>query len=118
MARCAGRCDASSNVRVGGRRVAVASELRAIPDVLSYVGTELANQARTLRGVQRACDRDVDGAQPGWVGTSGAALAELLNRWAAAGAGHLARLNDHADGIRFAAAGLGEMEQGNAASLR
>lgn len=96
----------------------MASELRAIPDVLSYVGTELANQARTLRGVQRSCDRDVDGAQPGWVGTSGAALAELLNRWAAAGAGHLARLNDHADGIRFAAAGLGELEQGNAASLR
>ncbi|KQH80258.1 hypothetical protein AO501_28865 [Mycobacterium gordonae] len=95
-----------------------ATELRAFPDMLLYVSIQLNNHARVLHGVQRSCDRDVDGAQPGWVGSSGAALSELLNRWAAAAAGHLARLGEHADGIRSAAAGLGEMEQSNAASLR
>lgn len=96
----------------------MAAELRAIPDVLFYVSTELTNHARVLHGVQRSCDRDVDGAQSGWVGSSGAALSELLNRWAAAGSGHLARLDEHAGGIRSAAVGLAEMEQGNAAALR
>lgn len=96
----------------------MAAELRACPDMLLHVSTELDNHARVLHGVQRSCDRDVDDAQPGWVGSSGAALSELLNRWATAGSGHLARLGEHADGIRSAAVGLGEMEQSNAASLR
>lgn len=96
----------------------MAKELRAIPDVLSHLGTELANHGQALLDVQRSCHRDVDSAQQGWVGASAKALSELSDRWAAASAGHLARLSAHADCMRFAAAGFSEMERSNAASLR
>ncbi|WP_205874547.1 WXG100 family type VII secretion target [Mycobacterium camsae] len=96
----------------------VAAELRAIPDVLAHVGTELTNHGQALEEEQRACHRDADDAQRGWVGASASALAELLNRWALVGDGHHARLAGHADGMRYAAATLREMEQSNAAALR
>lgn len=96
----------------------MAPELRAIPDVLSHVGTELVSHAQALLGVQRSCHRDVDDAQQGWVGTSAAALSDLLHRWAVTGAGHLSRLTEHAEGLRFAAGGFSDMERTNGASLR
>lgn len=96
----------------------MAAELRAVPDVLAHVGTELTNHGQALQEVQRACHRDADGAQRGWVGASASALSELLNLWALTADGHHARLTEHADGMRFAAAGLREMEHSNAAALR
>lgn len=96
----------------------MAPELRAIPDVLSHVGTELVSHAQALLGVQRTCHGEVDDAQRGWVGASAAALSDLLHRWALTGAGQLARLSEHAESLRLAAAGFKGMEQSNAASLR
>ncbi len=96
----------------------MAPELRTIPDVLSYVGTELANHGRALLDVQQTSHRDAEDAQQGWVGSSAKALSELLDRWTVASTGQLARLSEHSDGMRLAAVGFSEMEQSNAASLR
>lgn len=100
------------------KAIAVASELRATPGVLTHVGIQLAHQGQALQAVQWSCLRDADGAQAGWVGASASALTGLLDRWAALGEGHQVRLSEHADGMRFAAAALRAMEQSNAASLR
>ncbi|MDT5136517.1 MAG: hypothetical protein QOD58_779 [Mycobacterium sp.] len=96
----------------------MAQELRAIPDVLSHIGIELANHGQSLLSLQQSCHRDADGAQPGWVGSSAAALSGLLDRWATASYGHLARFGEHASDMRFAAAGFTALDQQNAASLR
>jgi uncharacterized protein YukE len=96
----------------------VAHELRAIPDVLSHIGIELASHGQSLLALQQACHRDADAAQPGWVGTSAAALSGLLDRWATASTGHQARFDEHAGGMRFTAAGFTTLEQHNAAALR
>jgi uncharacterized protein YukE len=96
----------------------VAQELRAIPDVLSHIGIELASHGQSLLALQQACHRDADAAQPGWVGSSAAALSGLLDRWATASSGHQARFGEHASGLRFAAAGFSALEQQNAAALR
>ena len=96
----------------------MAHELRAIPDVLSHVGNELSNHGQSLLALQQSCHRDADGAQPGWVGSSAAALSGLLDRWVTASAGHHAQFGEHANGLRFAAAGFTALEQQNASSLR
>lgn len=96
----------------------MAAELRAIPNVLSQLGTELANHGQTLADLHQSCHRDADGAQPGWVGSSAGALSGLLDRWASTSAAHLARFGDHADGLKAAAVAFLEMDQRNAGHLR
>lgn len=95
----------------------MAAELRANPDVLVQVGTALADHGQALLDLQRACHGDVDGAQPGWVGTSAGALAALLDRWAASSDAHTRRLGEHSVDMHRTAAGFAELEQHNAASL-
>lgn len=95
----------------------MAEELRAQPDMLSHVGTQLANHGETLLAVQRACHGAAADAQSGWVGSSAGALSGLLDRWETASTTHIGRFGDHSCGMHFAAAELTEMEQRNAAAL-
>jgi hypothetical protein len=46
----------------------MAEELRAIPDVLSHVGNELANHGESLLALQQSCHGEAEGGQSGWVG--------------------------------------------------
>lgn len=96
----------------------MASELRAIPDALSQASVELADQGNTLMDLHMSCHRDADDARRGWVGSSAAALAGLLDRWGADTAAQLARFGEHANGLRFAAAGFIEMDHHHAAVLQ
>ena len=95
----------------------MAEELRAQPDMLSHVGSQLANHGETLLAVQRACHGAAADAQSGWVGSSAGALSGLLDRWETASTTHIGRFGDHSCGMHFAAAELTEMEQRNAAAL-
>src|SRR5450755_1638797 len=96
----------------------MAEELRASPDVLWQVGTQLANHGETLLALQRSCHGQADGAQAGWVGSSAGALSGLLDTWATASAAHLGRFGEHSGGMHFTAAESTEMEQHNAGSGR
>ncbi|MDP7705845.1 MULTISPECIES: WXG100 family type VII secretion target [unclassified Mycobacterium] len=96
----------------------MAPNLRAIPDALFRASIELADHGQILLDLQTSCHRDVDDAQRGWVGSSAVALSGLLDRWAAATAGQLARFGEHAGSLRVAAAGFSAMERHNAATLR
>jgi hypothetical protein len=91
--------------------------LRAIPDSLSQLGNELANHGESLLALQQSCHSAADGARSGWVGSSAHALSGLLDQWAMASTMHIGRLGAHSCGMHFAAAGLREMEQSNAAAL-
>jgi hypothetical protein len=93
----------------------MAEELRAIPDVLSRAGNELANHGQSLLALQRSCHGDAESAQRGWVGSSAGALSGLLDRWAVASAAHIGRFGEHSCGMHFAAVGFTEMERRNAA---
>lgn len=95
----------------------MADELRARPDVLSHVGTELANHGEALLAVQRACQGAAEDARSGWVGSSAGALSGLLDRWETASATHIGRFGDHSCGMHFAAVEFTEMEQRTAAAL-
>jgi uncharacterized protein YukE len=95
----------------------MADELRAQPDVLSHVGTQLANHGETLLAVQRACHGAAEDAQSGWVGSSAGALSGLLDRWETASTTHIGRFGEHSCGMHFAAVEFTEMEQRNAAAL-
>jgi uncharacterized protein YukE len=92
-------------------------QLRAIPDSLSRVGNVLAGHGESLLALQQSCQGAAEGAQPGWVGSSAHALSALLDRWAMASTTHIGRFGAHACGMHFAAAGFGQMEQGNAAAV-
>ncbi|OBK23111.1 hypothetical protein A5634_06200 [Mycobacterium asiaticum] len=92
--------------------------MRANPDVLSHLGTELAGHGQSLSELQRSCHRDADDAQAGWVGSSAHALSGLLTLWESASAGHVARFDQHSSGMRVAAAVFTELDQSNAAALR
>lgn len=96
----------------------MSSELRAIPDALSQVGTELAGHGELLADLQRSCHRAADGAQPGWIASSAGALSGLLDQWLRASATHLARFGEHSNGMRAAAAGFAELDRHNAATLQ
>lgn len=93
----------------------MAEELRAIPDVLCHIGNQLTTRGEELLVLQRACHEQAEGARAGWVGRSAPALSALVDSWATVSNTHLARFGEHASGMRFVAAGLTEMEQGNAA---
>ncbi|MEB3980272.1 hypothetical protein OQ968_03230 [Mycobacterium sp. 663a-19] len=95
----------------------MAEELRAQPDVLSHVGTQLANHGETLLAVQQACLGAAADAQSGWVGSSAGALSGLLDGWETAGTTHIGRFGEHSCGMHFAAVELTEMEQRTAAAL-
>ena len=69
----------------------MADELRAQPDALSHVGTQLANHGETLLAVQQACRGAAEDAQSGWVGSSAGALSGLLDRWETASTTHIGR---------------------------
>ncbi|AWV47159.1 hypothetical protein DIJ64_00890 [Mycobacterium leprae] len=58
----------------------MAEELWAIPDVLCYAGNELAKHGDLLPVSQRACRREAENAQLGWVGSSTVALSVLLGQ--------------------------------------
>ncbi|MCV7196382.1 hypothetical protein [Mycobacterium angelicum] len=96
----------------------MAVELRAFSDALCDMGNRLAGHGESLLALQRSCQDAAEGAQSGWVGSSAGALTGLLDRWATASAAHVGRFGEHSCGMHFAAAGLTEMEQTNAASLR
>jgi uncharacterized protein YukE len=92
-------------------------QLRATPDSLTRIGNELADHGESLLALQRSCHGAAEGAQPGWVGSSGAALSGLLDRWAMTSTAHVARFGEHSCGMHFAAAGFRQMEQRNTAAL-
>jgi len=96
----------------------MAVELRAYSDALCDMGNRLADHGESLLALQRASHDDATGAHSGWVGSSANALTELLDRWATVSGAHVGRFGEHSCGMHFAAAGLTEMEQTNAASLR
>lgn len=96
----------------------MAVELRAFSDALCDMGNRLAGHGEALLDLQRSCQNAAEGARSGWVGSSAGALSGLLDRWATASAAHVGRFGEHSCGMHFAAAGLTEMEQTNAASLR
>lgn len=95
----------------------MAEELRAHPDVLSHVGTQLANHGETLLAVQQACHGAAAEAQSGWVGSSAGALSGLLDAWETASTTHIGRFGEHSCGMHFAAVRFAEMEQRHAAAL-
>ena len=95
----------------------MAEELRAIPDVLSHVGNELANHGESLLALQQSCHGEAEGAQSGWVGASAGALSGLLARWATASTTHIGRFGEHSSRMHFAAVEFTEMERRNAAAL-
>jgi uncharacterized protein YukE len=95
----------------------MAEELRAQPDVLSHVGTQLANHGETLLAVQQACHGVAEDAQSGWVGSSAGALLGLLDRWETSSTTHIGRFGEHSCGMHFAAVEFTEMEQRNAEAL-
>jgi uncharacterized protein YukE len=94
----------------------MAEELRAIPDVLSHMGNQLANHGETLLALQQSCHGQADGAQAGWVGSSAGALSELLDSWATASTAQLRRFGEHSGGMHVAAVEFTEMELRNATS--
>lgn len=96
----------------------MASELRAIPEVLAHLGNELGSHGQSLAQLQKSCHRDADRAHAEWVGSSAGALSELLDGWASTSAAHLARFGDHADGLKAAAVAFLEMDRLNAGQLR
>ncbi|MFW3113345.1 hypothetical protein MHAE_06172 [Mycobacterium haemophilum DSM 44634] len=95
----------------------MAEELRAIPDILCYAGNELAEHGDSLLVLQQSCRREAENAQPGWVGSSAAALSGLLDRWAIASTNHIGRFSEHAGGMYVAATGFTASEQRNATAL-
>lgn len=95
----------------------MAEEFRAIPDVLSYVGNELASHGESLLVLQQSCHGRADGAQSGWVGSSAGALSRLLERWAAVSITHMSCFGEHSCGMHFAAVECTEMERRNTAAL-
>lgn len=97
---------------------AMAEELRAASDVLCHMGNQLADHGESLLAWQQSCHDAAEAAQSGWIGSSAGALSALLDYWETASAAHVGRFGEHSCGMHFAAAGLVEMEQNNAASLR
>jgi hypothetical protein len=95
----------------------MAEEFRAIPDVLSYVGNELASHGESLLVLQQSCQGRADGARSGWVGSSAGALSVLLERWATVSATHMGRFGEHSCGMHFAAVEFTEMERRNTAAM-
>ncbi|MCV6987120.1 hypothetical protein H7H78_17390 [Mycobacterium shinjukuense] len=91
--------------------------MRAIPEVLSQVGYELADHGESLLTSHHFCLGAAEGAQSGWVGSSAGALSGLLDSWAEASTAHADRFGDHSYGMYLAAVGFAEMEERNAAAL-
>ncbi|GAB3018280.1 WXG100 family type VII secretion target [Mycobacterium bourgelatii] len=96
----------------------MADALRVIPEVLSHVGTQLADHGDRLLAVHQLCLAQIEDAQAGWIGASAGALSALLDGWARAGSAHLDRFGRHSAGMQLAAAGFTELDQHNAAALR
>ena len=95
----------------------MAEELRAIPNVLSHVGNELANHGQSLLALQQSCHSEVEDARSGWVGSSAGALSGLLDRWATASTTHIGRFGEHSCGMHFAAVEFTGMEHRNAEAV-
>ncbi|CCK59007.1 Conserved protein of unknown function [Mycobacterium canettii CIPT 140070010] len=91
--------------------------MRAIPEVLSRVGYQLADHGESLLTSHHRCHGAAEGARSRWVGSSAGALSGLLESWAQASTAHAARIGDHSYGMHLAAAGFAEMEDHNAAAL-
>jgi uncharacterized protein YukE len=103
--------------RINEGKAVMAEELRAIPDVLSHVGNELADHGQSLLALQQSCHGEAEAARSGWVGSSAGALSVLLDRWATASSTHIGRFGEHSCGMHFAAVQFTDMERRNAEAV-
>lgn len=85
--------------------------LRLDPVALTGAGNALGEHGETLHAVQRAAHADATEAHSGWVGSSAAALAGLLDSWEPTSSEHIRRIGDHSCGMHVAAAEFTFMEQ-------
>jgi uncharacterized protein YukE len=78
----------------------------------------VANHGEDLLARQQSCHGEAAAAQSGWVGTSAAALSNLLDGWQNTTDAHLRRFGKHSCDMHFAAAEFSDMEDRNAEAVR
>lgn len=95
----------------------MADELRVDLEALRHAGNQIAHHGETLHAVHQSCYGEVQDAHPGWIGSSAAALSELLEAWAVASTTQLQRVGGQSCSMQVAAAELMFMETRNVAML-
>lgn len=96
----------------------MADQLRVQPDALRRAGTAIGDHGETLHTVQQRCHGQAQDAHSGWVGSSAAALAGLLDDWTTTSTAQLGRIGRHSCDMHSAAAEFTVMEQDNTRALR
>ena len=84
--------------------------LRITPEEVFHAATVGRDHHEELAGTYASTQSQGWDAESGWVGSSGAALSGLLDRWQSHASDHHRMLNDHHDGLDAAAAAFTEMD--------
>lgn len=92
--------------------------LSVSPDALRDRGWDVSDACYGSRFAGSGHEADLAAHQPGWVGGSAAALAELRERWQTANQHLHGRVDALAEGMRDGSLGFADMESRHAAALR
>lgn len=98
--------------------MAVVDEFRVGLETLACSAAHAGGRGEDLAIAHLSSDNRIEAAQPGWVGTSAAALNTRMAAWLATSRTLLSGVGDHAQGLHDAAIGFAAMEQENAEALR
>jgi uncharacterized protein YukE len=94
------------------------NSLSVSPATLHASGWDVSDAGLGSRFASSGHESDLQAHQQGWVGLSGAALAELRHRWQDANAALHRDVDSLADGMRSAADGFATSERHAADALR
>jgi WXG100 family type VII secretion target len=85
--------------------------LEIVPEDVFHAATVGRNHHEELAGTYASTQSQGWDAESGWVGTSGAALSGLLDRWQSHAADHHRMINDHNEHLDTAATAFSEMDK-------
>ena len=88
------------------------------PEEVFHAATVGRDQHEELAGTYASTQSQGWDAESGWVGSSGAALSGLLDRWQSHAGDHHRMLNDHHDGLDAAGTTFSEMDKHDAQRLK
>lgn len=94
------------------------AQFRVDLETLAASAAHAGGQGEDLAVAHLSSDNRIEAAQPGWVGSSGAALNARVMAWAVTSRTLLSRVGEHALGLHNAAIGFAAAEREHATALR
>lgn len=88
------------------------------PEEVFHAATVGRNHHEQLAGTYASTQSQCWDAESGWVGSSGAALSGLLDRWQSHAGAHHRMINDHHEGLDAAATTFSQMDKDAAQRLK